>query len=34
MCQFDHENVIELYGVVKEDPVMIVLEYTYVSWRS
>jgi len=27
MCQFDHENVIKLYGVVTEDPVMIVLEY-------
>ena len=27
MCQFDHENVIKLYGVVPEDPVMIVLEY-------
>jgi len=26
MCQFDHENVIKLYGVVTEDPVMIVLE--------
>ena len=25
-CQFDHENVIKLYGVVTEDPVMIVLE--------
>ena len=27
MCQFDHENVIKLYGVVTEDPEMIVLEY-------
>ena len=27
MCQFDHENVIKLYGVVTEDPVVIVLEY-------
>ena len=27
MCQFDHENVIKLYGVVTEDPAMIVLEY-------
>jgi len=27
MYQFDHENVIKLYGVVTEDPVMIVLEY-------
>ena len=27
MCQFDHENVIKLYGVVTEAPVMIVLEY-------
>jgi len=27
MCQFDHENVIKLYGIVTEDPVMIVLEY-------
>jgi len=27
MCQFDHKNVIKLYGVVTEDPVMIVLEY-------
>ena len=27
MCQFDHQNVIRLYGVVTEDPVMIVLEY-------
>jgi len=26
MCQFDHENVIKLYGAVTEDPVMIVLE--------
>ena len=28
MCQFDHENVIKLYGVVTEDPAMIVFEYT------
>ena len=27
MCQFDHENVIKLYGVVTEAPRMIVLEY-------
>ena len=27
MCQFDHENVIKLYGVVIEAPRMIVLEY-------
>jgi len=27
MCQFDHENVIKLYGVVTEAPTMIVLEY-------
>jgi len=27
MCQFDHENVIKLYGVVTDDPAMIVLEY-------
>ena len=27
LCQFDHENVIKLYGVVTEDPAMIVLEY-------
>ena len=27
MCQFDHENVIKLYGVVTEAPIMIVLEY-------
>ncbi|XP_065899833.1 uncharacterized protein [Dysidea avara] len=27
MCQFDHENVIKLFGVVTEAPVMIVLEY-------
>ena len=27
MCQFDHENVIKLYGVVTETPIMIVLEY-------
>ncbi|XP_065899331.1 uncharacterized protein [Dysidea avara] len=27
MCQFDHENVIKLYGVVTETPAMIVLEY-------
>ena len=29
MCQFDHENVIKLYGVVTEAPVMIVLEYMF-----
>jgi len=27
MCQFDHENVIKLHGVVTETPIMIVLEY-------
>ena len=27
MCQFDHENVIKLYGIVLEEPVMILLEY-------
>jgi len=27
MCQFDHKNVIKLYGVVTADPVMIVLEH-------
>ena len=27
MCQFDHQNVIKLHGVVIEAPVMIVLEY-------
>jgi len=27
MCQFDHENVIKLYGVVTDAPIMIVLEY-------
>ena len=27
MCQFDHPNVIKLYGVVTEVPIMIVLEY-------
>ena len=27
MCQFDHENVIKLHGVVTEAPKMIVLEY-------
>ena len=27
MCQFDHENVIKLHGVVTETPRMIVLEY-------
>ena len=27
MCQFDHENVIKLYGVVTDAPRMIVLEY-------
>ena len=27
MCQFDHENVIKLYGVVTETPRMIILEY-------
>ena len=27
MCQFDHQNVIKLHGVIKEVPMMIVLEY-------
>ena len=27
MCQFDHQNVIKLHGVVTEVPIMIVLEY-------
>ena len=27
MCQFDHQNVIKLHGVVTETPSMIVLEY-------
>ena len=27
MCQFDHQNVIKLHGVVTEAPTMIVLEY-------
>lgn len=27
MCQFDHENVIKLYGVVTEPPITIILEY-------
>ena len=27
MCQFDHENVIKLYGVVTDAPAMIILEY-------
>ena len=27
MCQFNHPNVIKLYGVVTEAPIMIVLEY-------
>ena len=27
MCQFDHQNVIKLHGVVTEIPIMIVLEY-------
>ena len=27
MCQFDHENVVKLHGVVTDDPVIIVLEY-------
>ena len=26
-CQFDHQNVIKLHGVVTEAPIMIVLEY-------
>ena len=27
MCQFDHQNVIKLHGVVTEAPIMVVLEY-------
>ena len=27
MCQFDHQNVIKLYGVVTDAPMMIALEY-------
>ena len=27
MCQFDHENIVKLHGVVTEAPIMIVLEY-------
>ena len=27
MCQFNHENVVKLYGVVTEVPIMIVMEY-------
>ena len=27
MCQFDHENVVKLHGVVTDEPVTIVLEY-------
>ena len=27
MCQFDHQNVIKLHGVVTKAPIMIVLEY-------
>ena len=27
MCQFDHKNVIKLYGVVTDEPLMIALEY-------
>ena len=27
MCQFDHENIVKLHGVVTETPIMIVLEY-------
>ena len=27
MCQFDHQNVIKLHGVVTEEPIMIILEY-------
>ena len=27
MCQFDHQNVIKLHGVVTEAPIMIALEY-------
>ena len=26
--QFLHENIIRLYGMIKDDPAMIVLEYT------
>ena len=29
MCQFDHQNVIKLHGVVTEAPIMIVLEYMH-----
>jgi len=27
MSQFDHKNVVKLYGVIREPPTMIVLEY-------
>ena len=27
MCQFHHQNVIKLHGVVTEAPIMIALEY-------
>jgi len=27
MCQFDHENVVKLHGVVTDEPITIVLEY-------
>ena len=27
MCQFDHSNVIKLYGIILEEPMMILLEY-------
>ena len=27
MCQFDHQNVIKLHGVVTTAPIMIILEY-------
>jgi len=27
LCQFNHENVMKLYGVATEAPAMIVLEY-------
>ena len=27
MCQFDHQNVVKLHGIVTETPVTIVLEY-------
>ena len=27
MCQFDHQNVIKLHGVVTATPITIVLEY-------